>query len=110
MQKKRSLTDLLCLCNISGSLDISVICCRNSRGFKRPSTQEDLHLRVIKRLPTVLITKAKTVFSEHAKSYHHGRAPNVDTSTKEHEGNMHCQNKTSKVCELGSVSERHARK
>lgn len=101
---------MLCLCDISGSLDIFVICCRNCRGFKRPSTQEDLHLRVINQLPTMLVTKAKTVFSEHAKSYQHGRAPNVDTSTKEQEVNMHCQNKTSEVYELGTVSERHARK
>lgn len=58
----------------------------------------------------MLITKAKTVFSEHDKSYQRGRAPDVDTSTKEQEVNMHCQNKTSKVYELGTVSEQHARK
>lgn len=58
----------------------------------------------------MLITKAKSVFSEHAKSYQHGRAPDVDTSAKEQEVNMHCQNKTSEVCELGTVSEQHARK
>lgn len=56
------------------------------------------------------ITKAKTVFSEHAQKRQHGRAPNVDTSTEEQEATMHHQNKTSRVCELGTVSEQHARK
>lgn len=72
--------------------------------------QEDLHLRVINQLPTVLVTRAKTVFTEHAKSYQHGIALNVDNSTKEQQVNMHCQNKTSKVYELGTVSEQHPRK
>lgn len=101
---------MLCLRDTSGSLDSFAICCRNCTGFKRPSTQEDLHLRVIKQLPTVLITKAKAMFSEHAKNYHRGRAADVDTSTEEQEVTKHCQNKTSKVYELGTVSEQHARK
>lgn len=83
---------MLCLRDTSGSF---AICCRNCTGFKRPSTQEDLHLRVIKQLPTVLITKAKAMFSEHAKNYHRGRAADIDTSTEEQAVTKHCQNKMS---------------
>lgn len=50
------------------------------------------------------------MFSEHARSYQHGRTPDIDTSTEEQEFNMHCQNKTSNVYELGTVSEQHPRK
>lgn len=63
-----------------------VICCRNCRGFRRPSTREDLYLRVIKQLPTVLIAK-NCVLWAHQK-LEHGRAPDVDASTKEKEVNM----------------------
>lgn len=51
---------MLCLWDISGSLDILSFVAE---------TVEALHLRVMKQPPTVLIAKAKTVFSEHVKSW-----------------------------------------
>lgn len=56
------------------------------------------------------ITKAESVFSEHAQNHQQGRAPHVDTSTEQQEATMHHQNKMSRVYELGTASEQHARK
>lgn len=56
------------------------------------------------------ITKAESVFSEHAQNRQQGRAPNINTSTEEQETTMHHQNKISRVYELGTVSEQRARK
>lgn len=44
----------------------------------------------------MLITNAKTVFSEHSKSYKQEIALDINTLTKDQEVTMHCQIKASK--------------